>query len=306
MTTTTSAATTNTPDIDLAARRLAIVTVGVPTLGFAAAVLFSATYGFTVVDGVLLGVMYLLTIIGVEAGLHRFFSHRSFAAGPGVTTLLAVLGSMAAQGPIVFWVAIHRTHHRYTDVDGDPHSPRPRGDGRFARLRGLWHGHMGWLFTVRRSNWSAYVPDLLANRLVMRLNQHYFTFVLLGLAIPALLGWLLDGGWRGAVGGFLWGGLARIFILDHVTWGINSIAHTIGTRPHRTRDNSRNLGLLAPVSVGGAWHNNHHAQPATADNRVRFWQLDLAGLFIRLLDKAGLVSDVRYRKNTRTKRQEAS
>lgn len=305
-TTTTTATTTKTPDTDLSARRLALVTVGVPTLGVAAAILFSATYGFTLVDGILLGVMYLLTIIGVEAGLHRFFTHRSFTAGPGVTTLLAILGSMAAQGPIVFWVAIHRTHHAFTDVDGDPHSPRPRGDGRLARLRGLWHGHMGWLFTVRRSNWSAYVPDLLSNRLVMRLNQHYFTFVLLGLALPALLGWLVGGGWRGAAGGFLWGGLARIFILDHVTWGINSIGHTFGSRPHRTRDNSRNLALLAPVSVGGAWHNNHHAQPAMADNRVRFWQLDLAGLFIRLLDKGGLVSDVRYRENALTKRQEAS
>lgn len=285
----------STADSDATARRLAVVTVGVPTLGFVAAILFSVEYGFTLVDGALLAGMYLLTIIGVEAGLHRFFSHRSFKAGPGVTTLLAAFGSMAAQGPIVFWVAIHRTHHRFTDVDGDPHSPRPLGDGRLARLRGLWHGHMGWLFTVRRSNWSAFVPDLLSDRLVMRLNQHYFTFVLLGLALPALLGWMLDGG-RGAAGGFLWGGLARIFILDHVTWGINSIGHTLGSRPHRTRDNSRNVAVLAPVSVGGAWHNNHHAQPALADNRVRFWQLDVAGLFIRLLDKLGLVRDVRYRK----------
>jgi stearoyl-CoA desaturase (delta-9 desaturase) len=292
----TTASTSATPDTDLTARRLALLTVGVPTLGFVAAVLFSMEYGFTVVDGVLLGVMYLLTIIGVEAGMHRFFSHRSFKAGPGVTTILAMFGSMAAQGPIIFWVAIHRTHHRFTDRDGDPHSPRPRGDGRFARLRGLWHGHVGWLFTVRRTNWSVYVPDLLKDRLIMRLNQHYFTFVLIGLAVPAVLGWIFGGGWRGAAGGFLWGGLARIFILDHVTWGINSVAHTLGSRPHRTRDNSRNLAILAPVSVGGSWHNNHHAQPAVADNRVRFWQVDIAGHFIQLLDRLGLVSDVRYRK----------
>ncbi|HKN95469.1 MAG TPA: fatty acid desaturase [Pseudonocardiaceae bacterium] len=274
---------------------MAFVTVGLPTFGFIAAIVFAAHYGFTAADGVLLGVLYLVTIVGVEAGLHRFFSHRSFTAGPAVTTLLALFGGMAAQGPIIFWVAIHRTHHAFTDADGDPHSPRPLGDGRFARLRGLWHGHVGWLFTLRRSNWSAYVPDLLKDRLVMRLNQAYFAFVLFGLALPTLLGWLVDGGWRGAVGGLLWGGLARIFVLDHVTWGINSIAHTFGSRPHRTRDNSRNVAVLAPVSVGGSWHNNHHDSPAYADNRIRFWQVDLAGLFIRLLDKAGLIGNVRYR-----------
>ncbi|MGW1073746.1 acyl-CoA desaturase [Streptomyces sp. NPDC002537] len=288
-------------DTDASARRLAYVTVGVPTLGFAGAVLFSLSYGFTAVDlGLLVG-MYLLTSLGVEGGFHRFFSHLSFAARPGVTAFWGIAGSMAAQGPIVFWVATHRQHHAFTDRDGDPHSPRPVEDGRpFGRLRGLWHGHVGWLFTVRRENWSKRVPDLLRNRLVMKINAYYFGWVLLGLALPALLGWALTGGGaRGAVGGLLWGGLARIFLLDHVTWSVNSIGHTLGSRPHRTRDNSRNVASLAPFSVGGSWHNNHHAQPSLAHNRHAFWQIDIAGDFIRLLDLLGLVSDVRYPKRAR-------
>lgn len=288
-------------DADRSARRLAYVTVCIPAAGFAAAVLYSTRYGFTTGDGILLGVMYLLTSLGVEGGLHRFFSHRSFVAGKALTTMWGVAGSMAAQGPIVFWVATHRIHHAYTDSDRDPHSPRPIGTGRFALLRGLWHGHAGWLFTVRRANWSKHVPDLLASRTVMKVNQLYFAWVLAGLALPTIIGGLLTGSLTGAVGGLLWGGLARIFLLDQVTWGVNSIGHTIGSRPYRTRDNSRNVWPLAPLSVGGSWHNNHHARPSLATNRHSFWQVDIAGSFIRLLDFLGLVTDVRY-PESRTRR----
>ncbi|MGH3380680.1 MAG: acyl-CoA desaturase [Actinoallomurus sp.] len=290
-----------TADTDKLARRLAYVTVGVPAAGFAAAVAYSYRYGFTLVDGVLLGVMYLVTALGVEGGMHRFFSHRAFGAGTLVTGLWGVAGSMAAQGPIVFWVATHRVHHAFTDTDRDPHSPRPIGSGRLAWLRGLWHGHAGWLFTVRRENWSKHVPDLLANRPVMKVNSFYFTWVLLGLALPAALGGLLSWSVGGAVSGLLWGGLARIFLLDQVTWGVNSIGHTLGSRPNATRDNSRNVAPLAPFSVGGSWHNNHHARPSLATNRNSFWQIDITGAFIRTLDLLGLVSDVRYRKPQKSK-----
>jgi stearoyl-CoA desaturase (Delta-9 desaturase) len=305
MTTRTTAERPDSPaapaDTDRLARRLAYVTVCIPAAGFAAAVAYSYRYGFTGVDGALLGVMYLVTALGVEGGLHRFFSHRAFAAGPAVTALWGVAGSMAAQGPIVFWVATHRIHHAFTDTDRDPHSPRPTGEGRLARLRGLWHGHAGWLFTVRRENWSKHVPDLLANRAVMTVNRWYFTWVLLGLALPTALGGLLTWSAGGAVGGLLWGGLARIFLLDQVTWGVNSIGHTLGSRPYRTRDNSRNVAPLAPFSVGGSWHNNHHARPSLATNRHGFWQIDVTGSFIRVLDLFGLVFDVRYRRPNQPK-----
>lgn len=288
-------------ELDVGARRLAYVTVLVPTFGFLAALAFAWQYGFTLVDGTLLVVMYLITSLGVEGGFHRFFAHRSFAAGRGITTFWGIAGSMAAQGPVIFWVAIHRQHHAFTDRDGDPHSPRPLGRGRLSKWRGFWHGHVGWLFNVRRQNWSKRAHDLVRDRLVMRLNQYYLLWVVAGLALPAVLGWALTGGTlRGAVGGFLWGGLARIFLLDHVTWGVNSIGHTLGNRPHRTRDNSRNVAPLAALSVGGSWHNNHHARPALAHNRHRLWQIDPTGAVIRALDAVGLVSDARYPGRDRT------
>lgn len=285
-----------TADADASARRLAYLTVGVPTLGTAAAVWFAAGHGISPLDvGLLLG-MYVLTSFGVEGGLHRFFAHRAFGAGPVVTAFWGIAGSMAAQGPVLFWVATHRQHHAFTDRDGDPHSPRPLGPGPLARARGLWHGHAGWLFSVRRAGWSRLVPDLLGNRMLMKLDRLYFGWVALGLALPTLAGWALTGTARGALGGLLWGGFARVFLLDHVTWGVNSIGHTLGNRPHRTRDNSRNVAVLAPLSVGGSWHNNHHAQPALAHNRHTFWQVDLTGALIRQLDRLGLVHGVRYPK----------
>jgi stearoyl-CoA desaturase (Delta-9 desaturase) len=275
---------------------LAYVTVITSTLGTVSAVVFAVHYGLSTADVTLFAVMYLLTSFGVEGGLHRFFTHKSYSAGPAMTVLLGVAGSMAAQGPILFWASVHRRHHAFADRDGDPHSPRPIGEGCFARLKGIWHGHIGWLFTVdpRSWRWHRLVPELLRDRTVVRLSRLYPVWVLGGLVVPALAGLLLDGGVRGALGGFLWGGLARMFTLHHVTWSVNSFGHLIGSRPHRTRDRSHNIASLAAITVGGSWHNNHHAQPSLAHNRQGLWQFDLAGGVIRLLDRAGLVHNVRY------------
>ena len=274
-------------------RRLAVVTVGAPALGFVVAVAVAAWQGIGGLElGLLLG-MYLATACGVEAGFHRYFSHRSFRAGRAMTCVLAVLGSMAAQGPVLFWASTHRRHHAFTDREGDPHSPCLHGDGWKGHLRGLWHAHVGWLFTHDRRHWMKFVPDLIRDPLVFRLNQHYFLWIALGLAIPAAIGGCIASSWHGAASGLLWGGLVRIFLLDQATWGVNSLAHRFGARPHATRDNSRNLALLAFLSVGGSWHNNHHACPALARTDHRFWQIDLAGGFIELLALLGLAWDVK-------------
>jgi stearoyl-CoA desaturase (Delta-9 desaturase) len=284
---------------------LACVTVGGSTAGTAAAIVLAVRHGFCWLHMALFAAMYLVTSLGVEGGLHRFFSHRSFSCGPVLTFLWGVAGSMAAQGPILFWVSVHRKHHAFTDRDGDPHSPRPQGEGRAAVLRGLWHGHIGWLFTLRREGWGRFVPDLLRDRRVHAVDRYYAWWIVLGLALPAAAGWAVSGHAVDALGGLLWGGFARMFVLDHVTWAVNSLGHTLGRRPHDTRDSSHNLASLAPLSAGGSWHNNHHAQPSLAHNRHRFWQLDITGGVISLLDRAGLVREVRYpARMTRTREPE--
>ncbi len=279
-------------DSDARARQLAYLTVLVPTFGFAAAIAFSLTVGWRTLDFVLFGAMYALTCFGVEGGMHRLFSHRAYKVPEWLRALIGILGSMAAQGPILFWAATHRMHHTFTDTQHDPHSPRPEAAPQRSRLRSLWHGHVGWLFSVKRSNWAAFVPDLFESRLILSVNLHYMTWVLLGLAIPAAIGGAIDG-WVGAAGGLLWGGLARIFVLDHVTWGVNSLCHTVGSRPYATHEHSTNLFWLALPSAGGSWHNNHHAHPALACNDHRPWQLDPSAWVIRLLGRLGLARDIR-------------
>jgi len=282
------------PEPDGLASRLAYLTVGLPTLGTIAAVLYAVFDGLWLSDVLTFVIMYVITALGVEAGLHRYFTHRSFEASEPVKVFLGVAGSMAAQGPIIFWVANHRLHHAYADTDRDPHSPQPQGPGIAGRVKGLWHGHVGWLFRVKKIDWSKHTRDWLADRRVVKINTQYFWLVLLGILIPGVIAGLATQSVHGFVGGVLWGGFARIFALDHATWAVNSLGHTIGNREFDLRDDSRNIGALAPPTMGGSWHNNHHARPALAQTRRHWWQLDPAGEFIRLLETVGLVHNVRY------------
>jgi len=278
-------------------RRVAYASVGIPAIGFVVAMVLAAEHGIGWMEVSLLASMYFLTAIGIEGGMHRFFSHHAFKAGPIVTAFFAIAGSMAVQGPVLFWAATHRKHHAFADLPGDPHSPRLHGTGFFNGLRGLWHAHVGWLFTGGQPDWSRYVPDLLADRWVFRLNQYYPFWVLLGLIVPAAIGGAVTGSWEGAGSGLLWGGLVRIFLLDQVVWSVNSFAHIVGRRAYATKCNSGNIAFMSLLSVGGSWHNNHHFRPLYARNDHQPWQLDPSGWFIELLAAFGLVWGVRRPKD---------
>ncbi|MFH2052257.1 MAG: fatty acid desaturase [bacterium] len=278
-------------------RAMALIThavVWTPAAGALAAVWLAFETGVTTFDWVLLLVMYLLTVIGVELGLHRYVSHRAFRTTGFIEGALVVLGSMAAQGPALYWASTHRRHHAFSDQEGDPHSPCLSGSGFRGRVAGLFHAHMGWLFQPVQSDWLRYIPDLVKDSRLFRLNQLYFVWMLLGLAIPAAAGLLHYGTVIGAFKGLLWGGLGRIFLVHHAVWGVNSLCHRFGSRPFPTREQSRNLAIIALPSLGGGWHNNHHAFPRAADNRLHWWQLDVCGLIVRFLDRAHLAWDVHY------------
>jgi stearoyl-CoA desaturase (Delta-9 desaturase) len=273
-------------------RRLAFLVVVVPAAGTVVAAALAWTGGVRAAPLAVAGVMFVATALGVEVGLHRLFSHQSFQTSPAARVVMAVLGSMAAQGPVLFWVAIHRRHHAFADKPGDPHSPNLRGEGAWNKVRGLWHAHAGWLFEVELTDWRRFVPDLLRDRAIFAVNMSYPWWVLLGLALPAAVAGAVTGSARGALEGFLWGGLVRAFAVDQLTWGVNSLCHAFGRRPFPSRDQSTNNPWLALVSLGGSWHNNHHAFPSAARNGVTSWQLDPAGAFIGLLERVGLAWDV--------------
>jgi stearoyl-CoA desaturase (delta-9 desaturase) len=245
-------------------------------------------------DLIVFAIMYVATGLGVTVGFHRLFTHRSFKAGKGVRATLAILGSAAIEGPVISWVADHRKHHAFSDRPGDPHSPHvDHGQGLRGALRGLLHAHVGWLFIhTQRGRHERYAPDLLADPVVRWVNRWFFGWAIGGLAMAFLLGWLIGGSVHTALTGLLWGGAVRMLVLHHVTYSINSLCHFFGRRAFETRDESRNLAWLAPLSFGESWHNNHHAFPTSAVHGMRWWQLDSSAAVIRLLEKAGLAWDV--------------
>jgi stearoyl-CoA desaturase (delta-9 desaturase) len=245
-------------------------------------------------DVVITAVMYLLTLHGVTVGFHRLFTHKSFKPNRFVKNALAIMGSLAIQGPVVRWVADHRKHHKFSDRDGDPHSPWKYGTTLRALGKGLWHAHMGWLFDTEQTPQRKYAPDLMNDRDIVRISRQFPLWVGVSLLAPAVAGGLLTWSWQGALTAFFWGSLVRISVLHHVTWSINSICHTLGDRPFVSRDKSANVWWLAIPSGGESWHNLHHADPTCARHGVLRGQVDTSARVIWGLEKIGWVRDVRW------------
>jgi stearoyl-CoA desaturase (Delta-9 desaturase) len=276
-----------------AERRIAVVIVLTPFIGFLAAVAMFWGNGVGVVDIALLVGMYVISGLGIGVGYHRLCAHRSFETPSPLRAVFAIWGSLAAEGPVLFWAAIHRRHHKFADTLDDPHSPHFHGPGVKGMLLGLWHAHVGWLFVHEVTDWARYIPDLLRDRRLFWVNRLYFFWVGLGLVVPAILGGLITWSWMGVLTGLLWGGLVRIFFVHHVTWSVNSICHYYGSQPFESRDEARNNPWLAILSLGESWHNNHHAFPNSADNQMHWWQLDICGRFIRSLEAGRLAWNVK-------------
>jgi stearoyl-CoA desaturase (Delta-9 desaturase) len=245
-------------------------------------------------DIAVFAILYLVTGLGVTVGFHRLFTHRSFATKPWMRGIFAAMGSMAIEGPVISWVADHRKHHAFADQPGDPHSPHvDHGVGWRGAVRGLLHAHMGWLFIhTQRGARKRYAPDLVADPVVSWVDRTFVLWVLSGLGAAFGLGWLIGGTLTAALTGLLWGGAVRILVLHHVTYSINSLCHFFGRKRFDTGDESRNLAWLSFLSLGEAWHNNHHAFPTSAAHGLRWWELDLSSAVIRSLERVGLAWDV--------------
>jgi stearoyl-CoA desaturase (delta-9 desaturase) len=245
------------------------------------------------VDLVMLVVGYALTCVGITVGFHRLLTHRAFQTYPSVRYTLAVLGTLAVEGSAIKWVTDHRRHHAFADEDGDPHSPHGGGPGVLGAARGLWHAHLGWLFTtVGQADRRRYGADLLKDRGICLIDALEKPLILASLAIPFLLGLAIKGSFTGALLTLVWAGLLRIFLLHHATFSINSICHFFGRRRFATDDESTNVGWLSLLTFGESWHNNHHAFPTSAFHGLRRREFDPGGLFIRGLEQLGLAWDV--------------
>ena len=271
----------------------AIVTaVPILSLFFVAWQLWASLLGWNDIFVFLL--LYALSGLGVTVGFHRLLTHRAFKTTRSVRAVLAILGSAAIEGPVISWVADHRKHHAFSDQLGDPHSPHvDHGGGWIGASRGLLYAHVGWLFVhSHRGRRERYAPDLLADPVVSWVDRTFLVWALGGLVAAFGLGWLFGGRLRDGFTGLLWGGAVRILVLHHATYSINSLCHFFGRRRFDTGDESRNLAWLAPLSLGEAWHNNHHAFPTSAVHGLRRWELDPSALVIRALERVGLAWDV--------------
>ncbi|OLT20845.1 fatty acid desaturase [Actinomadura sp. CNU-125] len=299
--------TISSPYIHRLQRRHFLLFDVLPIAGTAGALAFLAVHPLGTTEIVLLVSMWLPDrSLGVTVGYHRLFTHRTFKAAPSAEAALAILGSMAGQGGLVSWVALHRRHHECSDREGDPHSPNLAGTGLMGRLRGLAHSHFLWMRRHEYPNIVHYAPDLLRNRRLVKITRLYHYWVALGLLIPAVIGAVAYQSWSGAVSGLLWGGLVRIFVLEHIVWAINSFLHMFGTRPYESRENSRNGGVFALITLGESWHNNHHAFPESPSFGLSWYRLDPGYWVIWTLSKVRLTRDLKVPSKTRIEAKRAS
>ncbi|HLL88779.1 MAG TPA: acyl-CoA desaturase [Tepidisphaeraceae bacterium] len=265
-----------------------------PFVGFILAIALLWGRGFDWLHLTLFLSMYMITAVGITVGYHRLFTHKSFRTNKVVQAALAIFGGMAVEGPMLKWVAMHRRHHHHSDRPGDPHSPHHHDEpGVLGVVKGMWHAHVGWIFQGDPVNLRKYIPDLLTERWLKVISDLWWVWSAIGLLVPALIAGLVTMSWTGALLGFVWGGLARVFLVHHVTWSVNSVCHVWGSRPFRSHDHSRNNPIFGVLALGEGWHNNHHAFPTSARHGLRWWEFDASYLIIRGLELVGLAWDVR-------------
>ncbi|HVN02140.1 MAG TPA: acyl-CoA desaturase [Caulobacteraceae bacterium] len=220
--------------------------------------------------------LYWLRIFAIGAGYHRYFSHRAFSTSRAAQFVLAFLAQTSAQNSVLWWAAMHRRHHLFSDTALDTHSPQRRG---------FFYAHVGWIFDAKHAKADlVQVGDLARFPELVWLDR----FELAPAALAALACFVLAG-WPGLVVGFMW----STVLVYHATFCINSLAHVRGSRRYVTGDDSRNNGLLALITMGEGWHNNHHACQSSVRQGFRWWEADATFYILRVLSWIGLVWDLK-------------
>ena len=233
---------------------------------------------------------WMATSLGIGMCYHRLLTHRGYKIPKWLEYTLTVFATLALEGGPIFWVATHRIHHKYSDHEGDPHSP----------IDGKWWAHMGWILMGKSmhhdtSTLARYVPDLAKDKFHVWITKyHYVPMIVLGVALLAI------GGWKFV----LWGIFFRTVMGLHFTWLVNSATHSWGTRRFETRDLSTNSWWVAILSWGEGWHNNHHAHPVSARHGLKWYEVDANWYGILLLKKLGLATQIHTTKLDLVKRAE--
>jgi len=269
-----------------------VLLIGVPFAGSLVTPSWVASHGITWVEIVAFVVTYAFVGVGVGVGLHRYFSHRSFVAPRWLAIFLAIAGSMAFQGSVLRWIADHRRHHVHTDTCGDAHSPHvDEACAHTASWRGFLHAHIGWMFDGAVTRYDVFAKDLLRDPLIMHFHRTQAVWPVLLLLATWGFGYVL-GGIERAWGCLLIAGCLRTTIFHNVVWAVNSVGHTHGYQTYALGNNSMNNALLAWLSFGDGWHNNHHRFPRSAHHGLLKHEVDWNGRIIDGLEKWGVVREV--------------
>jgi fatty-acid desaturase len=221
---------------------------------------------------------WLATSPGIGMGYHRLLTHRGYKTPKWVEYFLTVCATLSLEGGPIFWVATHRIHHRFSDQEGDPHSP----------IDGKWWAHMGWILRGKSMHHDAttlsrYVPDLAKDKFHIWITKyHYVPMIVLGVVLLAM----------GGIPFVLWGIFMRTVVGLHATWLVNSATHSWGTRRFATHDLSTNSWWVALMTWGEGWHNNHHAHPVSARHGLKWYEIDLNWYGIWVMKKIGLARQV--------------
>jgi fatty-acid desaturase len=224
--------------------------------------------------------------LGITLCYHRLLSHRSYKANRALKYFLMLCGTLSMEGDPTWWTATHRLHHRESDQEMDPHSPRVS----FA-----W-SHILWLFFMDprlkdQTVLNRFVPDLVNDPWAKFLVKYFLPVNVVFLLALYGLGYAMAGP-KMALSMLVWGGFARIVWVWHSTWFVNSVTHIWGYRNFETKDDSRNIWWVALITFGEGWHNNHHANPSAARSGYRWWEFDVTYAVIKILKSVGLVWNV--------------
>jgi stearoyl-CoA desaturase (delta-9 desaturase) len=220
--------------------------------------------------------------LGIGMSYHRLLTHRGYKTPKWVEYFLTVCATLALEGGPIFWVATHRIHHKYSDQEGDPHSP----------IDGTWWAHMGWILMGKSmhhdtTTLARYVPDLAKDQVHVWLTKyHYIPMTVLGVVLLAI----------GGLPFLLWGIFLRTVVGLHATWAVNSVTHMWGSRRFSTRDLSTNNFLVAILTFGEGWHNNHHAHPVSARHGLAWYEFDISWITLKMLAAVGVVRDLKVAK----------
>ncbi len=243
--------------------------------GIHASCLFALYTGVDATDVALCLGAFWVRMFGITGAFHRYFSHRTYKTSRAFQFVLAWVGTSAVQKGPLWWAGVHRLHHRYSDTPDDPHSPR----------EGFWHAHQGWIFNGRWDDTRTdLVRDLAKYPELVWVNKYHF--------VPPIL-WAVACTLIGGFSGLIWGTVISTVILWHATYSINSLAHRIGRPRYETGDDSKNSWLLALLTLGEGWHNNHHFHQSSTRQGFYWWEIDITYYALLGLAKVGLVWDLK-------------